>query len=254
MSDRKICIGLLKHVPAYYDVGRNLADFETFAAEAARRGVQLFVTCESYLDGYCVALPECTKGRLEACAQDLRESPVLNRVRELAASYRMHIVFGCTLKTKTGIRNSALFVDADGKDIGVYSKTHLMTPDLVYEPGDSLPVFETALGKIGIMICADRRFPETARTLKLRGAELIVNPTYGMWHLANEWWMRTKAYENECPIAFAHPRVSFVCDPNGEIEAKLQSSRSDILVHDVDLAVSVDTMLPYRRPDLYEIG
>ena len=76
MSDRKICIGLLKHVPAYYDVGCNLADFETFAAEAARRGVQLFVTCESYLDGYCVALPECTKGRLEACAQDLQESPV----------------------------------------------------------------------------------------------------------------------------------------------------------------------------------
>ena len=98
-----------------------------------------------------------------------RRAQCLNRVRELAASYRMHIVFGCTLKTKTGIRNSALFVDADGKDIGVYSKTHLMTPDLVYEPGDSLPVFETALGKIGIMICADRRFPENGQDAQAAG-------------------------------------------------------------------------------------
>ncbi|MGI5893182.1 MAG: carbon-nitrogen hydrolase family protein [Candidatus Merdivicinus sp.] len=252
MSDQKICIGLLKHIPRYYDVKQNLDDFEGFAAEAARRGVQLLVTCESYLDGYCVALPECTKEKLEACAQDLHTSPLLNRVREIAAKFRMHIIFGFTMKTESGIRNSVLFVDADGKDIGVYSKTHLMTHDLVYERGDDLPVFETALGKIGIMICADRRFPETARTLKLRGAELIVNPTYGMWHLANEWWMRTKAYENECYIAFSHPQVSFVCDPHGEIEAKLMSSRSDILVHDIDLSVQVQEMLPYRRADLYE--
>jgi len=80
-----------------------------------------------------------------------------------------------------------------------------------------------------------------------------MNPTYGMWHLDNEWWMRTRSYENECFICFAHPNVALVTGPKGELAAKLQSNLPDVLVHDVDLSQCTDRMLSTRLPDLYDL-
>jgi len=74
-----------------------------------------------------------------------------------------------------------------------------------------------------------------------------------MWHLDNEWWMRTRSYENELYICFAHPNVSLVTGPRGELAAKLQSNVPDVLVHDVDLADRPDVMFPARRPDIYQL-
>ena len=103
------------------------------------------------------------------------------------------------------------------------------------------------------MICADRRWPETARVLRLRGAKLTLIPSYGMWHEDNEWWMRTRAYENENFVAFAHPNVAFVANPKGKILAKLQSNVPGMLVVDVDLSeVTEDKHIKDRQPALYK--
>lgn len=140
----------------------------------------------------------------------------------------------------------------NGNIRGIYRKTHLLDHDTVYLPGKDLPVWETPFGTIGIMICADRRWPETPRTLRVRGARLIMNPSYGMHHIDNEWWMRTRSYENEIYICFTHPEVALVTGPCGRIEAKLVSSLPDVLVHDIDMADMPDVMYRHRRPDLYE--
>lgn len=94
-------------------------------------------------------------------------------------------------------------------------------------------------------------FPETARTLRLRGARLILDPTYGMSHLDNEWWMRTRSYENQCFIAFAHPQVGFVVGPKGDLIARRTASPG-VLLCDIDLSQAKDgNHLRDRRPELY---
>ena len=101
------------------------------------------------------------------------------------------------------------------------------------------------------MICADRRWPEVARTLRLQGARLILNPSYGMHHEANEWWMRTRACENQCFVAFAHPRVSFVAGPDGNLAAKRAEDTPGVLVCDLDLSQArEDNHLADQRPEL----
>ena len=250
-ENRQFRIGLMKHVPEMWNPDANMEMFEKLAAVAAERGVELLTTCECYLDGYCVKEKGLDRDRFVSMSQDVETSAYIRRVREIARENRMHIVFGFSWKTGGGVKNAALLVDDKGKDIGIYCKTHLYAHDLNFIRGDDLPVFDTRFGKIGMMICADRRWPETARTLKLKGAEIIVTPTYGMWHDANEWWMRTRAYENELYIAFAHPRVSFICNPKGDIDAKLLTNIPDVLVHDIDLSNVTYEKMQYRRPDLY---
>ena len=105
-----------------------------------------------------------------------------------------------------------------------------------------------------MVICADRRWPESIRTLRLKGAKLCLMPTYGMWHEANEWWMRTRSYENQMFVCFAHPKVALITDPRGEVAAKLLSNAPDVLIHEVDLQdVSDENHLSNRRPELYGV-
>jgi predicted amidohydrolase len=82
--------------------------------------------------------------------------------------------------TKDQVFNTALIYDRCGSLVGMYDKLHLQKHDLKYTPGRYLNVYESDFGTFGVMICADRRWPETARTLTLRAARVIFNPTYGM--------------------------------------------------------------------------
>lgn len=252
--DRTVRVGLIKAVPVKWDLAANWATFEELFLRAVGSGAQIVCTPECFLDGYVTpdesGWPE--PGFLDV-AQPL-DGAYVRRARELAAAHRVHLVFGFTEQAHAGCYNAAALIGPSGDLLGIYHKTHLLDHDERYLPGRELPVWETELGRIGIMICADRRWPETARTLRVRGAELIMTPTYGMAHLDNEWWMRTRSYENELYICFAHPVVSLVTGPRGELAAKLQSNVPDVLIHDVDLAACREVMFSHRRPDLYDVG
>lgn len=99
-------------------------------------------------------------------------------------------VAGGTLTCRQGrYYNTALLQDVAGRVVASYDKTHLPRQPENGEsrfltPGDDLPVFDTALGRIGFLICWDILFPETFAALALKGAELIVQPTFGH---AGEW-------------------------------------------------------------------
>ncbi len=247
-------LGLMQGMPKKWDLEANMDTFLQVLKTASEHGVELFVTPECWLDGYAAPDRASTPEKLRAVSQDPETSPLLRRVAEEAAARGMHICFGFSSIEDGKIYNAAGLWDDSGKLVGIYHKTHLQTHDLQYSPGMDLPVWPTPWGPVGIMICADRRWPETARTLRLKGARLILNPTYGMRHEANEWWMRTRGYENQCYVAFAHPGVGFVVNPKGELSGKRDSEEPGVLVCEVDLSKAKDdNHLRDRRPDLYGV-
>ncbi len=253
-AKKEVRLALMRGVPVKWDLKQNFDVFLRMAAEAASKKTDIFVTPECWLDGYAAPDKSSTPEKLRGVAQDPDTSPYLRRVGEMAREYGMYVCFGFTSLEHGGIYNAAGLWDRAGKLVGVYHKTHLQTHDLQFTAGDSLPVWDTEWGRVGIMICADRRWPETARTLRLKGARLILNPTYGMHGEDNEWWMRTRGYENQCFIAFAHPNVGFVVDPKGDIAAKGESDTPGVLVCDADLSrAKDDNHLRDRRPELYGI-
>lgn len=253
----RLRLALLRAVPVKWDLDANFQTFQAGVDLAAQQRAQLLITPECWLDGYASPDKQSTPERIRGIAQDLDSSPYLRRVAELARQHGMCICFGFTSLEEGQAYNAAGLWDAAGKRLGVYHKTHLQAHDLQYAPGRQLPVWPTAWGSVGIMICADRRWPETARTLRLQGAKLILNPTYGMHNELNEAMMRTRSYENQCFIAFAHPQQSLVTDPHGRVIAKENAAAAEpsgprVLICDVDLSQAKDdNHLRDRRPEIY---
>jgi predicted amidohydrolase len=248
----KMRLGLFTAVPVEWDVEANWRTFERTVLAHAQDGVDLVITPECYLDGYVAAAKDWDAQRFAGIAQDLETSPYIARLRELARRMKSYMILGFTEKRAGKLYDAAILVDRSGSAVGVYHKTHLQKHDLRFSPGDDLPVFETEWGKVGMLICADRRWPETARVLRLKGARITLIPSDGMWHLDNEWWMRTRSYENENFLAFTHPHVAFVTDPRGQLSAKLQTNVPAMLVSDVDLSQVRNVDIQDRRPELYE--
>jgi predicted amidohydrolase len=247
-------VALMHGVPEKWNLDRNFATFLKLSEAAAAEHADILITPECWLDGYAAPDKASTPDRLRAVAQDLGDSPYLMRVAEEAKKRNLYICFGFTSLERGGVFNSAGLWSSAGKLVGVYHKTHLQMHDLQFKGGEALPVWPTPWGPIGMMICADRRWPETARTLRLQGARLILNPTYGFTGDLNEAMMRTRSFENQCFIAFAHPKTSLVTDPGGKVLGKKETEAPGIMVCDLDLNNAKDDIhLRDRRPDLYDI-
>jgi len=243
------------------DVKANLKLLETLSVPLAGKRIDVLITPECVLDGYMVRKPkECSARKLSACSVSGWEDQAIRRVRRLAARLRCYVVVGASEKTsRSVIRNAAYLMDRRGRPVGTYYKTH---PAVFYTPGDSLPVFETDFGCVGIVICADRRWPENIRCLRLKGAEIILNPTWGMRGDLNTAIMRTRAYENGIPVCFAHPHEALICGADGDVAAVSRSNVPSVLIHDLDLALNIRPRrtkhvakgppIRNRRPELYE--
>jgi predicted amidohydrolase len=169
--------------------------------------------------------------------------------------------------------NSTAVIDA-GKLIGVYRKMHvpnlpLYREQFYFSPGTSgFPVFETSRGTIGVQICWDNLYPEGARILALKGAEIIVSPTAASINTHNLWEraIMANAFANNLFI-FRVNRVgqedllsfygrSFCADPWGEMVSELAGGKEAIVIADIDLAertAAADTwgFLKHRRPIEY---
>ena len=189
--------------------------------------------------------------KLRGVAQDLESSPYLQRVSSEAKQRGMFICFGFTSLEEGRIHNAAGLWGPEGKLRGVYHKTHLQAHDLQYSPGEGFPAWDTPWGPVGIMICADRRWPETVRCLRLQGAKLILNPTYGFHGDFNTAMMRTRAFENQCFIAFTHPKESLVTGPKGRVRTSEVGEEPGVFITEVDLAEALDNNhLQDRRPEI----
>ena len=250
---RQVRVGCVTATCRKWDVEGNWRQFEQCVRRCQGDDVDVFVSPECFLDGYAATEDDWTPKRFAEVAQRVDQSAYLDRLRQVARDMNANLVFGFTEKRNERFYNCALVVDRAGEFVGRYHKTHLQAHDKRFAPGKELPVFELDFGIVGIVICADRRWPETIRVLRLKGAELLLMPTYGACHLDNEWWMRTRAFENELFLCFSHPEVAFVADPDGALGAKLQCNRPGVLVHDVDLERVGTYHLADRRPEIYGI-
>jgi N-carbamoylputrescine amidase len=169
--------------------------------------------------------------------------------------------------------NSAAVIDC-GKVLGVYRKVHLPDVPLYRERfyftrGDTgFPVFETSRGRIGVQICWDNLFPEGARILALKGAELIIAPTAASQDRQMHWEraVAANAFANNL-FVFRVNRVgqedgisfygrSFCADPWGEMVSELAGSREAIVLADIDARERVTAeetwgFLRHRQPGEY---
>ena len=256
--------------PRLAEKERNLDTALERLEEAAAAGAQLLVLPECAIPGYMFdsadeALPH---------AEEI-PGPTTEAFERECARLGVHAITGLLERDGDTLYNAAILVGPDGL-IGSYRKTHLpfLGVDRFVTPGDEFKVFDTALGRIGLIICYDLRFPEATRTLALHGADLVALPTnFPMAaKLQCDVIAPARAAENRIYLLVAN-RVgkerwgefcgwSQIVDPYGTRLAEAGETEETLLVADVELekARDKDYVVPgeyelylfgHRRPELY---
>ena len=161
-------------------VQENIDKAETMVREAASNGANLILLPELFERPYF-----CQEKRYDYYdyALPLTENPAVRRFQAIAGELGGVIPVSFYEKEVNNTYNSVAVLDADGKNLGIYRKTHI--PDdhyyqekFYFTPGDTgFKVFDTRFGTIGVGICWDQWFPETARGMALKGAEILFYPT-----------------------------------------------------------------------------
>src|SRR5438128_307194 len=256
--------------PKLAEKERNLEVCLGCLEEAAAAGAQLLVLPECAIPGYMFDSGD-------EAMQYAEEIPGPTTEALAEACRRLDLYAVCGLLERDGdvLHNSAVLVGPEGL-IGSYRKTHLpfLGVDRFTVPGDELPVFETPLGRIGLEICYDLRFPEVTRTLALKGADIVAHPTnFPMAaKVQTEVITLARAAENRVYLLTAN-RVgkerwgefcgwSQIVDPYGRRLAEAGETEEALLVADVELekARDKDYVIPgeyelylfgHRRPELY---
>ncbi|GLY77326.1 nitrilase family protein [Actinoallomurus iriomotensis] len=159
---------------------RNLRRTLELVNEAADRGATLVVLPELAGTGYAFA----TREEAYAHAEEVPAGPTTRAWIALAQERGIHLVGGLVELDDDGVRlfDTAVLIGPDGL-VGKYRKTHLWEREkLIFTPGDlGFPVFDTRIGRIGLLICWDIWFPETARLLAVQGADVICSANNWVW-------------------------------------------------------------------------
>ncbi|MBV6413668.1 MAG: acyltransferase [Xanthomonadales bacterium PRO6] len=266
----------------------NLARIEERVAQAAAAGARL------------VLLQELHNGAYFCQHQDVREferaepipGPSTERLAALAQAHAVVLVSSLFERRAAGLyHNTAVVFDADGRIAGRYRKMHI--PDdpgfmekFYFTPGDlGFEPIDTAVGRLGVLVCWDQWYPEAARLMALAGAEMLLYPTAIGWDPRDEhaeqrrqqeaWVLsqRGHAVANGLPVLSCNrvgdesdptghgPGIrfwgtSFVAGPQGELLARAGEVDDELLLADIDLARSEDVrriwpFLRDRRIDAY---
>ena len=228
---------------------------EGYAREAAAVGAQVICFQELFYGPYFCQVQD-------ASFYDYAESvpgPTTERFQALAAELRMVIVLPVYEQEQPGfLYNTAAVIDADGRYLGKYRKHHIphvngFWEKFYFRPGNlGFPVFDTAVGKVGVYICYDRHFPEGWRALGLNGAQIVFNPSATSRGLSSYLWQLEQpaaAVANEYFVG-AINRVgveelgdndfygtSYFVDPEAQFVGEVASDKeSELVVRDLDMA------------------
>ena len=214
--EKTATIGVVNFASVRGDVPATLAKIEANIREAGAQGIDILVFPEEALTGLggCTA---CRQGT-DHCDyhHELAETvpgPSTERIAELCAEHDLYIAVGMVERDRNDpevLYNAAAFIGPDGIQ-GTYRKLHLgslpwVTEGVTFTPGDTLPVFETRFGPVGIQICYDFWFnPELSRLLALKGARIILNCCGTFAGPGKRDYMMqttaTRAQENLCYVA-----------------------------------------------------
>ena len=260
-------------------------------ADCAQQGAQLVVLQELHNTPYF-----CQTESVHVF--DLAEpipGPSTEYYAELARKHKVVLVTSLFEKRAAGLyHNTAVVFDTDGSMAGKYRKMHIPDDPAYYEkfyftPGDlGFEPIQTSVGKLGVLICWDQWYPEAARMMALKGAEILLYPTAIGWESSDspeeqkrqqDAWLisqRGHAVANGLPVVAAN-RVgfepdpsaqtqgitfwghSFACGPQGEWLAQASDNQSEILMAEVNLTRSEEVrrwwpFLRDRRIDAYDLS
>lgn len=243
-------IGALRVTPDRWDKEANFRKLEYHAREAVAKGAQLVVTPESFLDGYVGNDADLDRKKYLNVGERI-DGPLLEQVGRLAAELKIYLLVGFPERRRDLMYNSVVIFGPDGAVVIHYSKTHCGTERFNTE-GTEFPVVDTPLGRWGTLICLDRQYPETSRILAIKGAQLILVPSYGSHGEMNDIMMRTRAYENGVYVVFVHPKRCLVIDPKGNIIAKDGGVGDQVITARIQLDDRVGRgLIQSRRPEIY---
>lgn len=260
------------------DMTADIAKTGAMAEQAARRGAQVILPPELF-QGYYFCRHE--HERFFARAYPLAAHPAVVAMRKLAKAHKVFIPTSIFEKDGPHYYNSLAMIDNQGEIMGLYRKSHI--PDgpgyeekYYFRPGNSgFKVWPTPYGVLGVGICWDQWFPETARAMMLMGADVLFYPTAigsepeepeldtrRLWQRA----MIGHAVSNIVPIVAAN-RVgveegqsfyghSFITNHFGDIVAELAADQEGVIVETLDLAKAREKRAAFgffrdRRPELY---
>ncbi|MBV1838494.1 carbon-nitrogen hydrolase family protein [Acetobacter estunensis] len=246
------------------NIAANLAELDRAAADARAQGADILVTPELFVTGYDIG-PQLF---------DLARIDVLAAVRQMAVNHGLAILVGLAESAEElgprKLYNSAILIDADGRELTRYRKQHLFgeLDRAFFVPGDALPEIVSFHGvKIATMICYDVEFPEYVRAVALGGCEALLVPTAQMepfTFVAREV-IRTRAWENQIYVAYidhdgregstVYVGNSQIVAPDATVLARIEHGNGLILADVEPGAVArAQTENPYlldRRPAAY---
>ena len=256
-----------------------LAKHVEMIGQAAAQGAQIVCLQEIFFGPYFCAQQE---PKWFATAEP-DDGPTVTKMRELARKHELVLVVPFFEKEFDGVfYNTAVVIERDGTVLGKYRKTHIPQVGPIFwekyffKPGNlGYPVWDTSVGRVGVFICYDRHFPEPARMLGLKGAELTFNPSATIESLSKYLWQLEQPAHAVANGFFvgAINRVgeelvegarfygsSYFCDPRGQIVAQASDREDEVLVADLDLGVIEEVRTTWqffrdRRPETYaELG
>jgi N-carbamoylputrescine amidase len=261
------------------DAQENIRAISELVREASGKGARLILPPELFEGHYfCRTQDESHFGR----ALPVSEHPAVTAMQQLAAELRVYIPTSFFEADGQHHYNSLAMIDDAGAVMGVYRKSHI--PDgpgysekFYFRPGNTgFKTFRTAVGTVGPAVCWDQWYPETARSLMLQGAEILLFPTAigtephdpdldtsRLWRRA----MIGHAVSNVVPVVAAN-RIgtehgqrfyghSFICDERGDILAEFGAEESGVITATLDLEQARRHRAAFgffrdRRPDLYK--
>jgi N-carbamoylputrescine amidase len=266
-----------------WDLPGNADRAEALVRQAAREGAQVVLVQELFAAPYfCIE----QHPRYFDLALPADGHPLVARFATLARELGVVLPVSFFERAGPAFFNSVAMVDADGRSLGVYRKSHIpqgpgYEEKYYFSPGDTgFRVWDTAFGRIGVGICWDQWFPECARSMALLGAEVLLYPTAigseppAPGYDSQPHWemvMRGHAATNILPVV-ASNRIgsevapegrevtfygsSFIADHTGQLMAKAGRDREEVLVHRFDLDAIARLRAGWglfrdRRVDLY---
>ena len=258
------------------DKGSMIDRHEEHARKAAGEGAQVMGFQELFYGPYFCQVQDSEH---YALAEPAPNGPTVQRFCSLARELGMVLVLPVYEKEQEGLLyNTAAVIDADGTYLGKYRKTHIpqvkgFWEKFYFRPGNlGYPVFDTAVGRVGVYICYDRHFPEGWRALGLAGAQIVFNPSATSRGLSAYLWQLEQPAAAVANMYYvgAINRVgveplgendfygtSYFVDPRGQLVGEAASDHDDeLVVRDLDLGRIAEVRAQWafyrdRRPEAY---
>ena len=265
-----------------WDIENNLQKAIRLIEKASEQGANIILLQELFQTPYfCIQYDE----EIFKLAQPFEKNTLLIKMSEVAKKHKVVLPISFFEKDNNAYFNSIAIIDADGTILGKYRKSHI--PDgagylekYYFNPGDTgFQVWDTTYGKIGVGICWDQWFPEVARIMALKGAEVLFYPTaigdeiMSTYDSSDAWQtvMQGHAAANIMPVV-ASNRIgsesvkdqvngfygkSFICNRSGKIIAEASKDKEEIILAEIDteenhLFRRNWGLFRDRRPELYK--